>query len=161
MRKTTLEEFFEETDAKSPKRLRAGDRTWTSVIRLSSKDKLICENPSYHGDKIHILPGKYPDEIAGVEVFREGGGLNEDIESVPIYVEIERNETGTYLSRVLEAENWPSPSENDDTSIFETERKESIEWRGSPQKSGSAGSDKRQELLSEDNIRGSKNDLIK
>ena len=161
MGKYILEEFFEKTDAECPHRLHVREGTWTSIIRRAQEDRLLCVNPTNHGENIIVKPSRYPDEIAGEPVFINGLSFNRNLEKIPIYVKIVGQYHGTYWGEIPETDSWPDPIKDNSDSLFETERQESIDWEGTPQKSGSAGADERQKILSEDDVRGSKNDLIK
>jgi len=91
------------------------------------------------------------------------------------YVEVAEVQGGTVKVDVVPEFEWPDqcpidifggPNHGIDTDpkpveeFFQSERDEPIEWTGSPQKTSSDRVRKRAEVFKEDDVRGSRNDLL-
>lgn len=161
MGKYELQQFYEDREITPPLELTEGDSTWTSVMRMSSKGHLHCVNPTNHGkDYIRVLPSEYPDTIDGVNVISGSGGLNKRLTRTVIYLEVTDRSSGDYKGRIPKSSDWPQ-LEDEIEDFYDTTRESSVEWGGTPQEAGSTGADQRTDVLSEEDVRGSKNDLIK
>ncbi len=115
----------------STDRLQIGDKLWVEVGEGG-----IAENPFQLGhDEIHVSGNTKPGDEVFVEVF-----------SMP----------GEVRAKVMHK----SESETDETIVPDHSREKAIVWRGTEQNINRQQAKKRVEFKTQDDIRGSKNDLL-
>ncbi|CAM2996127.1 hypothetical protein [Halobacterium salinarum] len=155
----SIKELYDVLDEDRPERIRSGIAVWTFLNVSSFTNKIQCENPATNDTRtLALATDGYPEEIAGKQVISDSGSVNPEIEDFPVRVVIP-NQGGF---REAWVHKWASDlSDLEEKPYSEYGREEEIEWEGSEQSADSERVRKRNGVFSEDDRRGSKNDLLK
>ncbi|MBX0325576.1 hypothetical protein EGH21_21360 [Halomicroarcula sp. F13] len=156
-----IESVYEKIGIDRPERLDSGMAVWTLVERIDTADIVYCANPATDDSRdLRIQSDGYPEKIDDRPIYSDSGGLNQEISEIPIRVIIKEN-YGGHLEGWIRT--WTTnPKELRENSLFQDHvREEGIEWDGTQQAISPEKIKQRSSVFSEDDVRGSKNDLIK
>lgn len=141
-----------------------GDVIDVKPVRVSTGSKLIGHNYSNSGPDIVTVKKENLEEILSKEV-RESLSSSAPFQirevSEPYPAEIIKVDNGSLTVKYL-PQSERSPSENSESLFPHPDREESVdgEWNGTPQEIDDEKTKRRSEVFKEDDLRGSKNDLL-
>lgn len=141
----------------------AGDIIKTEPTRVTSGDELLGDNPTSWGHNHVKIQKTNLDTVLPQDVIKSikkhNGPFRIGNESNEWPAEIVRVGSGRYTVKLLDADEVQQDDEKEDI-ISSPNRKEPIEWQGTPQEVDSQQADKRSNTFHQDDPRGSKNDLL-
>ncbi|WP_262181346.1 hypothetical protein [Haloarcula laminariae] len=156
-----IDSVYDKIGADRPEKLAGGMAVWTLIDRIDTSDILHCLNPATNDSRgLRIHPAGYPDTINDHSIYSESGGLNQEVSDIPVRV-ILKDDHGGHLEGWIRT--WTTnPKELRENSLFQDHtREEEIEWDGTKQTISPERIKQRSSIFNEDDVRGSRNDLIK
>jgi hypothetical protein len=154
-----LRGVYNTLDIDPPYELDSGMAIWT-LLDEHVNSKIYCVNPATNDSKDLLLPSDgYPVEIGGHPTVNRPGNINPEVRDTPVRVIIKEN-AGGHLEGWIRT--WTTDiTEFKEESLFSDHtREERVEWDGSEQTLHPEKIKKRTSVFNEEDVRGSKNDLL-
>lgn len=159
----TLSEVYKQVDDGRPGHLETGVSIWTHLESSRRDGAIRCKNSSKGDNRpLFIRFGRHPNQIRGMEILTDDGELNPELHLIPVFVRVEWYDDDGYFEGILiGGYEEDSDEEGSEYTVEGPNRDEAIEWEGNSQKSDPEKVRRRNEVFKEEDIRGSKNDLLK
>lgn len=152
---------------------RQGDKFWTILRRVTKSDNIIADSPY---DRHVLVDRKSVESRTPIEVphrpINSASVIDPKIDQAAFVKVVSVGSQA--VAEVVDTDDWPeqcprslnkkvgevNPTYKNNESLFKNNRTERIKWDGTPQKIDSIRVKQRNKTFSEDDVRGSKNDLL-
>lgn len=142
---------------------RSGDIVETKPVKFTSKSKILGTNPTNGGEFVRIekknLDVVFPEEIIEAITQDNGPFVIDEVGSWPAEITEGDDKRGLLLVKLL-PESEIAETDESGFEIDSPKREEPILWEGTPQSINPEDVKDRRSTFTEDDPRGSKNDLL-